>query len=93
MGDLPSVNWAQLSKVPMTESFLRPLTDVVSWKLVFQYSTLSEPFIQNDVSTDDEWHLISKHQKLSEHFMAKCRDQFDWLLLCRHQKMSNEYIE
>ena len=40
-----------------------------------------------------EWDVITRYQKLSEHFIEKYKDEFDWDLICTFQKpMSEEFI-
>ncbi|GFW00197.1 hypothetical protein TNCV_2914791 [Trichonephila clavipes] len=74
------------------EDILRGLSDVVNWRYVFQYSPLSEAFIE-EYATEEDWPILSHFQKLSEPFMDKHEEDLEWSILCRFQKMSETFME
>ncbi|GFY19289.1 hypothetical protein TNCV_4126761 [Trichonephila clavipes] len=70
------IDWNGFSKKTLTEDILRGLSDVVNWHYVFQYSPLSEAFIE-EYATEEDWPIISHFQKLSDPFMQKHEEDLE----------------
>ncbi len=46
----------------------------------------------DDITKHLCWCIISAHQKLSEDFIKKYKNNVDWFLICKHQRLSEDFI-
>lgn len=73
--------WFHLSRITLSEDFIREFQNKVSWYLISKYQKLSEDFIR-EFQDKVYWDCICRYQNLSEDFIREFQDKVSW-----HQKL------
>jgi len=85
------VDWINISKLQLSEDFIREFKDLVHWKCISQFQNLPENFIR-EFKDKVYWYRISEYQKLSEDFIREFKYKVDWINISIYQKLSEDFI-
>ena len=84
-------DWSYISKVQLTEDFIRKYQDKVYWYYICIYQKLSENFIR-EFQYKVNWGNITQYQELSESFIREFKDKVCWYWVCENQILSESFI-
>lgn len=79
------LNWDLVSKRKLTHQFIKIAYLRLNWKLVCQYSTLTDYSIRL-FQQYIHWDVISEHQKLSSDILGAFYDKFNYDIIRQYQK-------
>jgi hypothetical protein len=93
------INWHDLSRTHLPESFIRKNIDKINWEKRCRYYRMTEEELEKycEYFNDDTWRSLFINQRLSESFIEKhidvVRQFYLWNYLYEDQHVSESFIE